>query len=154
MKLNYFVIPLTVFLVSFLGGQLTGSGMEWYKNIKLPVWTPSGWIIGLVWTLIFLLAAISVAIFWNLKNKPSYFYPVIILFILNAILNIFWSYLFFGQHLMGWAAIEAFVLGSSVFALIILIWPFSRTSALLLTPYCGWTFFATYLTYSIWFLNK
>lgn len=154
MKINYFLIPFIVFLVSSLGGQITGSGMDWYRNINLPSWTPPGWVIGLVWTFIFILGAISVILFWNLQSKPSYFYWIIGLFVLNVVLNILWSYLFFGQHLIGLAVIEAFILGLSVLALIILIWSFSRPAALLLIPYCGWVFFATYLTYGIWFLNK
>lgn len=154
MRINYFIIPLIVFLVSFLGGQITGSGMEWYKNINLPSWTPPGWVIGLVWTFIFILAAISIILFWNLQSKPVYFYWIIGLFVLNGVLNILWSYLFFGQHLIGLAVIEAFVLGLSVLFLILSIWPFSKFAASLLIPYCGWTFFATYLTYSIWVLNK
>ena len=154
MKLNYFVIPLIVFLASFFGGRITTSGMDWYRSLSLPSWTPAGWVIGLVWTFIFTLGAISVILFWNLKQKPDYFYWVIGLFILNIILNVLWSYLFFGQHLISFAVAEAFALGISVLALIILIWPFSNSAALLLAPYCGWVFFATYLTYSIWLLNK
>lgn len=154
MKINYLIIPCIVLLVSFLGGKITGVGMEWYKTINIPSWTPPGWVIGLVWTVIFILGAISVILFWNLQFKPNYFYWVIGLFILNVILNIFWSYLFFGQHLIGLAVIEAITLGLSVLALIILIWPLSKLSASLLIPYCGWTFFASYLTYSVWLLNK
>jgi len=154
MKINYFVISCIVLLVAFLGGQATRFGMEWYKTIDIPSWTPPGWVIGSVWNLIFILGAISVILFWNLRSKPSYFYWVIGLFVLNAILNILWSYLFFGQHLISLAVIEAFILGLSVLALILSIWPFSILAALLLIPYCGWVFFASYLTYSIWLLNK
>lgn len=154
MKLNYFIIPLLIFLVSFLGGKITSSGMGWYKTLELPTWTPLGWVIGLVWTFIFILLALSIILFWNLQFRPSNFYWIIGLFVLNAILNILWSYLFFGQHLIGLAVVEAFALGLSVLALIILIRPFSNLSALLLLPYCMWVFFATYLTYSIWLLNK
>ncbi len=154
MRLNYFIIPLVIFLASFFGGQITSSGMDWYKTIKLPSWTPPGSIIGLVWTFIFILTAISVIIFWNLQFKPGYFHWIMILFVSNAILNILWSYLFFGQHLIGLAAIEAFILGLSVLILILFIRPFSVLAASLLIPYCVWVFFAAYLTYSIWFLNK
>lgn len=154
MKLNYFIIPLIIFLVAFIGGQITGSGMEWYKNIKLPSWTPPGSVIGIVWTCIFILSAISVIIFWNLEPKPAYFKWILTLFVLNAVLNVFWSYLFFGQHLIGLAAIEAFLLGLSVLALVLLIWPLNMFSAVLLIPYGAWVFFATYLTYSVWALNK
>lgn len=154
MKLNYFIIPSIVFLASFLGSRITASGMDWYRALNIPPWTPAGWVIGLVWTFIFTLGAISVILFWNAQFRPGYFYWVIGLFILNIILNVLWSYLFFGQHLIGLAAAEAVILGLSVLSLIVLIWPFTKLSAFLLIPYCGWVFFASYLTYSIWFLNK
>jgi tryptophan-rich sensory protein len=154
MKLNYFVIPLTVFMASFFGSRITTSGMDWYRSLSLPSWTPAGWAIGLVWTFIFTLGVISVILFWNLQSGPSHFYWIIALFVLNIILNVLWSYLFFGQHLIGLAVAEAVILGLSVLSLIILIWPFSKLSASLLIPYCGWVFFASYLTYSIWSLNK
>lgn len=154
MKLNYFVIPSIVFLASFFGSRITASGMDWYRALNIPSWTPSGWMIGLVWTFIFTLGAISVILFWNMQFRPGYFYWVIGLFILNIILNVLWSYLFFGQHLIGLAAVEAVILGLSVLSLIVLIWPFGKLSASLLIPYCGWVFFASYLTYSIWLLNK
>jgi len=154
MKFNYLIIPLIVAAVSFFGSRITSSGMDWYKIINIPSWTPPGWVIGLVWTAIFILAAISIILFWNIQPRPNVFYWVIALFIFNAILNVLWSYLFFGQHLIGWAVIEAIALGLSVLVLIILILPINKTAAFLLTPYMCWVFFASYLTYSIWLLNK
>ena len=154
MKLNYFVIPLIVLAVAWLGGQLIGSGMTWYRTIKLPSFTPPGSIIGLVWTIVFILSAISAIIFWNKTAADNRFYWIIAIFIANAILNIAWSYLFFNQHLLGLATIEAAILDLSVIALIILLWPISKISAGLLVPYAGWAAFATYLTYLVWSLNK
>jgi len=154
MKLNYLIIPLIVLAVAWLGGQLTGSGMDWYRTIKLPSFTPPGSIIGLVWTIIFILSAISAIIFWNKTTTDNRFYWIIAIFIANAILNIAWSYLFFNQHLLGLATIEAAILDLSVIALILLLWPISKISAGLLVPYAGWAAFATYLTYLVWSLNK
>ncbi len=154
MKLNYIIIPLLVLFVSFLGGRITSGGMDWYKTIKIPSWTPGGSVIGMVWAFIFILCAISVIFVWNSGNKSDNFYWIIGLFILNALLNIFWSYLFFGIHSMGWAALEAGVLGASVLVLIILIWTLNRLAGSLLIPYVLWVSFATYLTYNIWILNK
>jgi len=154
MKINYLVIPLIVFFVSFLGGQLTSSGMDWYKTIKLPSWTPPGSVIGLVWAIIFILSAISIILIWNKLDRAGNFNWIISIFILNALLNIFWSYLFFYQGQIGFAIIEAAILALSVLALIILIWPVYKPAAILLIPYVVWVSFATFLTYSIWILNK
>lgn len=154
MKLNYFIIPLIIFIVAVLGSWLTGSGLDWYKSIKLPSWTPPGSLIGAVWTIIFILSATSALIFYNLASHGSRFFWIIFLFILNTVLNVGWSYLFFRGHLIGPAVIEAALLDFSVIGLVILIWPISRLASLLLLPYAGWVAFATYLTYIVWSLNK
>lgn len=154
MKPNYFIIPLIVLITAILGNWLTGGGMDWYKTIRLPSWTPPGSMIGIVWTIIFILSTASALIFYNLAERGNRFIWIIFICLLNAILNISWSYLFFRQHLIGPAVIEAALLDLSVIALIILIWPISRLASLLLLPYAGWAAFATYLTYIVWSLNK
>ena len=153
MKLNYFFILLITFLTAFLGSWLTNRGMGWYKTIKLPSWTPPGSVIGTVWTIIFILATISALITWNKLQHDSHLYWIAVIFIINAILNVGWSFLFFYLHLTGLAIFEAALLGISVVALTVLIWPVSRLAATLLLPYAGWVSFATFLTYMIWSLN-
>jgi tryptophan-rich sensory protein len=153
MKLNYIVIPLIVFLVALAGSLITSGGMDWYKTIRLPDWTPSGAVIGAAWTIIFILAAISVLVFWNKFPRGKKFNWIFLIFFINALLNILWSYLFFGQHLIGWAVWGAGLLGLSVILLIALIRPVSHLASVLLFPYAIWVIFATYLTYTVWNLN-
>jgi len=150
MKLNYIIIPLIAFLVATIGSFFTGTGMDWYETINLPSWTPPGYIIGIVWTIIFILTAISALIVWK---KPRN-WLIIIIFLINAFLNVFWSYLFFNQHLIGAAFFEAVILDITVFILIFLIWPLSKLASLLLLPYGLWTAFASFLTLVVWFMNK
>lgn len=154
MRLNYVIIPLIAVAVAMTGGWLTSGGMDWYKTIKLPTWTPSGSFIGLVWTIIFILSAIAALIVWNQTPHNYRFWWIIGLFLLNAVLNVFWSYLFFNQHQISPATFEAALLGLNVIMLIIFIWPVAYRAALLLVPYAAWVIFATYLNYLIWILNK
>lgn len=156
-KANYILIPLFAFLVSYSGSMFTSTGMGWYAGINKPVWTPPGMIIGLVWTVIFILSALSALRVWNKKYTKAERYNhilwIMILFIVNGILNIEWSFLFFYMHNIYFAAIEAGVLGLSVLALILVIWPVSRLASALLLPYLGWVSFATYLTYIVYTMN-
>ncbi len=155
MKLNFLLIPLFTVLVAVSGSRFTSTGLQgWYQNINLPTWTPPGSVIGLVWTVIFILATLSALIVWNKWSHNDHFWWVVVIFVLNGFLNALWSYLFFGQHLIGAAIIEAALLGLSVAVLVVLIWPKSKWAALLLVPYAAWTIFATYLTYTVWWLNK
>lgn len=153
MKTHYLFIPSAVVLVSFLGSLATGRGMEWYKTINLPSWTPPGSIIGTVWTIIFILTAFSAIFFWNRHPRGHNFRTIIALFAINAVLNISWSFLFFGLHQMFWAGVEAIFLWLSVLLLILHLRPFVNLSAALLYPYLAWTAFAAYLTFKVWSLN-
>lgn len=154
MNIKLIIIPIVTVATAWLGSLVTGQGMIWYSKINLPSFTPPGRIIGMVWTFIFILATISaILVFKNSNLSKKTLIIIATLFIINSLLNIFWSYLFFGQHLLFYAIIEAGLLGLSVIILIIKIWPISITSAILLMPYLGWVSFATYLTYLIWKIN-
>lgn len=154
MKPNYIIIPLITVLVSFIGNLFTDSGMDWYRTLELPSFTPPGSVIGMVWTIIFILSTISALIVWNKINHNKLFWLIIFLFLLNAFFNIFWSFLFFNQYLIGLSLIEMNVLNLTTILLIIVIWSKSKLASGLLVPYFTWVTFATYLAYSIWLLNK
>ena len=152
LKPNHVVIPLITVVTISVGSFITSAGMSWYKTLNLPVFTPPGSFIGTVWTVLFILATISALIVWNQawRGRKT---MIAVAFILNILLNVGWSALFFGLHLIGPAIYEAAVLGVSVLVLMILVWPVSKLAAWLLMPYLAWVSFATYLTYSIWRLN-
>jgi benzodiazapine receptor len=154
-KPSYIIIPLITVLVSVIGSSFTSSGIGsgWYASIAKPAWTPPGSVIGAVWTTIFILTTISAILVWRKAKRDSRFWWIIGLFIANALLNIFWSFLFFGRAMIGPAVWEAALLDATVIALVILIWRTSRIASLLLVPYAAWVAFATYLTYSVWRLN-
>jgi translocator protein len=161
MRPNYIVIPLITIIVSVVGGFFSSRGVQgWYLTINKPSWTPPGAVIGAVWTIIFILSTISALIVWNHPShtgnpdlRTRYFW-IAAIFLLNAFLNVFWSYLFFEKHLIFPAIWEAIALDLSVLALIVLIWPITRLSSALLFPYAAWTAFASYLTYNVWILNR
>jgi tryptophan-rich sensory protein len=150
----YIFIPLVTVVVSVIGSRFTASGMDgWYMSLDLPAIAPPGVFIGIAWTVIFILTTIAALLVWRHHEPSGRFYAIWSLFLINAGLNVFWSFLFFNQQLIGPAVVEAAVLGLSVVGLIVLIWPVSRLAATLLIPYAGWVTFATYLNYLIWQMN-
>jgi len=148
--LLYIGIPLVMVGVSALGSSFTSTGLQgWYSSLSLPGFTPPGGVIGLVWTTIYILTAISAILFYR-EHKDN---KVTLALASNLLLNISWSYIFFTAHLVGLAVLWAGFLGLSVLALIVLMWKKARVSALLLVPYLAWVSFATYLNYVIYTLN-
>jgi tryptophan-rich sensory protein len=152
--LHYALIPLFYLFIAMAGRAFTAEGVNgWYAAISKPWYTPPGSLIGTAWTAIYVLAAISFIRFVNRARGTGVFRPCVFLFVLNGAFNAAWSYVFFVVHMMGLAAINALLIWATVLLLVILLWPGSRLSSLLLMPYLLWVSFATYLNYDIYRMN-
>ncbi len=153
LKLNYLFIPLFVIITASAASYFADTGRAWYKTINLPEWTPSNTIMVAAWVLIFILTSLSVLIIWNKHSAEKKFTFVILLFVLNALLNVGWNFLFFSHQQMGLAFIQAILLIANLLLLIVLIRRFSPLAAYLLVPYSVWVLFSTALTYNVWVIN-
>jgi len=158
-KPNYIIIPLIAIIVSVWGNYLTDNGMDWYKEINKPSFTPPGSVIGAVWTVLYILSIISALLVWNSPiRKQSVLLDLRVkifagVFILNAALNVLWSYFFFVRHEIYNAFVEAIILDLTVLILIGLSWRISKIASVLLIPYALWVAFTSFLTWSVWVLN-
>lgn len=149
---TFCIITATAF-VSVFGSRLTMPGLsDWYDSLTLPSFTPPGSVIGLAWTIIFLLTAWS-AIYAYRHIEASKLHRVMLAYAVNGVLNVLWSFLFFTLHSIPLAFVEMFTLALSIVYLQVLLWHHSRFSAYLLIPYLGWVLFATFLTFEILRLN-
>jgi len=144
-----------VFIVASLGSYFTNMGMGgWYETLNIPLWTPPGAFIGLVWTIIYILLTFSMILILSKRNIDQFkFIHIKRWFALNLILNLFWSFVFFANQEIFLAIFVAGMLALSVYILIYLVRPVSRWGAIALYPYAIWTTFATILNAIIWTLN-
>ncbi len=152
MIIRYILSFIFSFAVSGIGSIFSRQGLSWYySKIKRPRWTPSGRIIGTVWTTLFTLAAIAGGLIWT--SHPVNAHVFVLLFAFNGIINIAWSYVFFFRHRLHSAIVIAAILCISVISIIVPAAKISHAAAWLLVPYALWTAFATFLSYSIAKLN-
>ena len=140
-------------VVAVAGGVLTETG-EWYKRLKKPSWKPPDWAFGPVWTTILVLAAISAALAWDSAATPAARSAVLTVLIVNSVLNIAWSGIFFKLKRPDWALIEVVLLWLSIVALIVVLGAQSAAAGLLMVPYLAWVSVATFLNYRIVQMNK
>lgn len=145
-------IPLLTVLVAAAGSYLTFQGLDWYGQLRLPSFAPDGRNIGFIWTIIYALATLSALWFYK-APRQRFFHVIVILFLTNALFNVFWSFLFFVLHDFAAALVEMLILNLLNLKLIYFLWDYERKSALLLVPYFLWVAVATYLTYLIAALN-
>lgn len=110
---------------------------EWYRCIT-PSITPPSWVFSLVWSIIYILLFFaSVEI---LKYGSSFVKGI---FFINLILQVVWSYFYFGKKRIDIAlAIIQFLLLTTT---IVITLSSRMQTKLLLYPYLGWLTFATTL---------
>jgi tryptophan-rich sensory protein len=131
-----------------VGGLATDTESEWYRQLDRPSWQPPGWVFGPVWTLLYVLVAISATLAYRDVGGPRR-RVVFGLFAANLALNAAWTWIFFQGHDPRAAGIEIVVLLATIVALIGLLRPHNRAAAAALVPYGAWVTFAGALTWTI-----
>jgi translocator protein len=79
---------------------------------------------------------------------------VVVLFVVNGVLNLLWSPLFFKLRRPDWALVEVPFLWLSILVPIVAFARFSPFASLLLVPYLLWVSFAAVLNREIVRLNR
>lgn len=126
---------------------------NWYSQLIKPAWAPPSWLFGPVWSVLYVLIAISFGkVFMMLYHRQV---PAIVAlpFILNLIFNFSFTYFQFGLKNNALAAVDILlVLGTLIWAMCA-IWPYAKWITYIQIPYLGWVAFATVLQLTITYLN-
>lgn len=141
------------FGISALGGAITaGPVKSWYPDLIKPALTPPDLAFPIVWTLLYAMMAIAAWRVWRRAGLQQAG-GALALFGVQLLLNLGWSWLFFGQQQIGPAVAEIALLWLAIAGCILLFARHDRIAAWLLLPYLLWVSFASYLTFAIWQLN-
>jgi tryptophan-rich sensory protein len=127
--------------------------LTWYASLRKPFFTPSDWVFGPVWIILYILMGIAAFLVWQKTLDPKQTRNALILFGVQLVLNAFWPFVFFGlkSPLAGLIAIS--ILAAAILLTIQRFLGVSRTAGILLIPYFLWVSFASGLNLSIWYLN-
>lgn len=162
-----FIVSITVcLLVGFVGSVFTTPAIaNWYAFLNKPSFSPPNWLFAPVWTTLYILMGISLALVWNgikedkkdkkdKKDKTDKrVQTAIIFFAFQLVLNSVWSILFFGLKSPGLALVEIVFLWLAILLTIIKFYKISKIAACLLIPYLAWVSFASILNFAILKLN-
>ncbi len=139
--------------VSAAGGVVTATSVGgWYQTLAKPPFNPPDWLFGPVWTVLYLFIAIAGWRLWRSALGPARRTALTIYFV-QLVVNLAWSFLFFGAWMIGAAFVDIAVLVLLIGACIVLFWRVDRWAALLFIPYGLWVAFASILNCSLWLLN-
>jgi len=126
----------------------------WYQQLIKPSWAPPSYLFGPVWTVLYVLIAISFGkVFWAFFDKKIG-WLVVLPFLLNLIFNFIFTPIQFGLKNNYLAALDILlVLGTLIWA-IVAIYPHIRWVAYIQIPYLLWVSFATVLQLTVTMLNR
>ena len=139
---------LTVCLVAAVG-SISFRKDGWYESVK-PSFTPPDYVFPIVWSMLYLLIALSLYLAWMAARggqKPL----MVILFAVNLLANMLWTHFFFGLHMPLLAFADLALIWLTTAALLIALRAVNRTAELLLVPYLLWVSFAGVLNAAVAF---
>ncbi len=148
---NFFKF-LLVLIPWFIGGIIFNSDTIFYKSLNKPIFAPPSIVFPIVWTILYILIAISIYLIFknnNFKDTPNYNKALLINYVSNQI----FSFLFFTLKSPFLALIDTFIVFISTLFLYYESKELNKTSAKLLIPYIIWNIFALILIVTIFFIN-
>ena len=145
------------FLAAVVGGVGTAIGLgDWYNSLNKPAWTPPSWVFGPVWTTLYTLMGLSMALMDHASRRPMVRPEngrLRTIFAVQITLNALWPLVFFAAGQL-WAGLLVIVaLEATIIAWIRAGYRVHRPAAVMLVPYAVWVGFATGLNASIAWLN-
>jgi tryptophan-rich sensory protein len=150
-------LAATVLLCVLLGSlgslvTITGPG-SWYALLQKPFFTPPGWVFAPLWITLFVLMGIALYLVWESGPHRREVQIAIDVFGVQFVLNVLWSFLFFGLKSPLLGLLDIIILWWLILATIVTFYRVRKGAAYLLLPYIAWVSIATALNASIYFLN-
>lgn len=125
----------------------------WYAELTKPAWAPEAWVFGPVWSVLYVIIAISfgyVCYATVTKRIPR---VIAIPFALNLLFNLIFSPLQFGLQSLLLATIDIILVLATLMWSLYVVWPHARWVTLINIPYAVWVAFATVLQVTVTVMN-
>lgn len=122
---------------------------EWIQ----PSWAPPAWVFGPVWSVLYLLIAVSFGYVFFKVFQGEIPKLVAVPFVLNLIANFSFTPIQFGLQNLPLAAVVIVIVLLTIPWAMWAVWPYSKWVALAQIPYLLWVSFATVLQLTITYLN-
>jgi len=127
---------------------------NWYQKLIKPSWSPPSWLFGPVWSVLYVIIAISFGTVFYKVIKGKLEWLIALPFILNIIFNLAFTPLQFGLKNNLLAAIDILLVLVTLIWAMIAIFPHARWIVYVNIPYLLWVLFATALQLTITYLNR
>jgi len=127
---------------------------DWYSQLLKPTWAPPAFLFGPVWTVLYILIAISFGSVFKMLLQKQITLMVAMPFILNIIFNLAFTPIQFGLRNNLLAAVDILLVLITLVWAIGVIMPIRKWIGYIQIPYLLWVSFATILQMTVTWLNR
>lgn len=125
-----------------------------YAELVRPTWAPPSWLFGPVWTVLYIIIAVSFGTVFYRAWTGSIPYVVALPFVLNLIFNAAFTPLQFGLKSNVLASLDILLVLATLLWALWAIYSYIPWVTYINIPYLAWVSFATVLQLTITYLNR
>jgi benzodiazapine receptor len=129
------------------------SWMEWYDSLWKPSWTPAPSTIGLIWTILYPIIAVSFGFVFVQVFRGKLSWLIALPFAINLVSNLAFTPIQFGMRNLPLAAVDILIVLGTIVWMIVVIWPHYKWVAVAQVPYLMWVSTATVLQLCMTWMN-
>ena len=140
--------------VGAFSGVLSREGTQLFSEmVQQPPFSPPEILFPIVWGFLYALMGIGAARVYltPLSSTRSH---GLNLYVIQLVVNFFWSLIFFNAQAYGFAFLWLLLLWGLVLQMILTFHKVDPAAAYLQIPYLLWLTFAAYLSIGVWYLNR
>jgi tryptophan-rich sensory protein len=128
--------------------------LPWYNSLAKPDWTPAPATIGLIWTILYPIIAVSFGYVFVQASRGRLGWNVATPFVCNLAANLIFTSILFRMRNLPLASVDILIVLGTIVWSAIAVWPHSRWVAWAQLPYFVWVSIATFLQLSITWMNR
>ena len=128
--------------------------IDWYNSLAKPTWTPSPATIGLIWTILYPIIAVSFGFVFVQVFRKKLPWSVALPFAINLVANLLFMPIFAGMRNVPLAAVDILIVWATIIWCVVAVWRHYRWVAVVQGPYFIWVSIATVLQLSITVMNR
>ncbi len=124
-----------------------------YALLLKPTWAPPSYLFGPVWSVLYILIAISFGAVIKMFITKQVPFIVLLPFVLNLLFNFIFTYIQFGLKNLPLASVDIILVLATLIWAMVAIYPYARWITWIQLPYLLWVSFATVLQLTITVIN-